>query len=118
MNKQTDLTTKLFYNLVEIQLKKNGLWMTDENKQEAAEEARCLFIAKDYSSEEATVEDVLKTKKEIIRKDFKLKISFQNGVLNINYMDGSDMESYRINSDDDIFEKIQSAVMASMNKED
>lgn len=96
--------------LIEDYLKNNGLWMSAEDREKAAQTAAHLYEHMDYSSMEAAAEDAAEFVGETIH-DFKLKVFYHAGKLTVDYCDGSDAEVHDAEPDADaISEVLQDAV--------
>ena len=116
-NEIMDYTTKRFLNLVEEELKEKGLWLPQEEKLQVASKAAYLFVAEDYSTEENAVHDVI-CSNDCKMKNFQLKITFTDGLLKIDYLDGSDVEVSQVNSSEEILNLVENAILETINNID
>ena len=112
-----DYTTEYFLRLVESYLKDKNLWLPKEQQIKAAKRATYLFTVEDYSTEENAVEDAVNANKSKL-KNFKLKISYKDGNLTINYLDGSDIESYEAESNEEIMDIVEDAIKTAVDFEE
>lgn len=112
-----DYTTEYFLRLVESYLKDKNLWLPKEQQIKAAKRATYLFTVEDYSKEENAVEDAVNANKSKL-KNFELKISYKDGNLTINYLDGSDIESYEAESNEEIMDIVEDAIKTAVDFEE
>lgn len=109
-----DYTTEYFLKLVESYLKDKNLWLPKEQQIKAAKHAAYLFTVEDYSTEENAVEDAVNANNSKL-KNFELKISYKDGNLTINYLDGSDMESFEAHSSEEIMDAVEDAIKTAVD---
>jgi hypothetical protein len=99
-------------NNVESMLKEKHKWLGESDRRQAANEAMHTFNDKDYDDEDSATLDVINTKE--CMSDFNLNVSFKGGKLfvdmAVDYLDGSNKETYDVDSVDDIMEKIQDVI--------
>lgn len=112
-----DCTTEYFLRLVESHLKDKNLWLPKEQQITVAKQAAYLFTVEDYSSEENAVEDAVNANKSKV-KNFELNISYKNGDLTINYLDGSDIESHEVESNEEIMDIVEDAIKTAADFEE
>ena len=51
-------------------------------------------------------------------KNFELNISYKNGDLTINYLDGSDIESHEVESNEEIMDIVEDAIKTAADFEE
>lgn len=112
-----DYTTEYFLRLVESYLKDKNLWLPREQQINVAKHAAYLFTVEDYSTENNAVEDAVKANESKLQ-NFELKISYKDGNLIINYLDGSDIESYEVESNEEIMDIVEEAVKTAADFEE
>lgn len=108
-----DIVLKRFLNMVEEELSKKETWLPEEERLRAAELALHLFVVEKYSTESAAVEDTV-AHADGKMKNFEMKLKFQEGKINVNYLDGTDIEIYAADSLDDVLEKISDVIEVTM----
>lgn len=115
---ELSIQNDIFLKLVEAELEKRNLWMESEDKMEAARKSMELFFAEDYSGEDGAVCEVLACMEERCKKkEFKLSVIFQNGKLSIDYLDGSDVEEFDIDTVYDLYGRVHEAVSTVLKTE-
>ena len=110
-----DIVHEKFKNEIRNWLLSHHCWLSEEKIDEAAKNARGLFVNEDYSSEESAVHDVLKKENPIF--NFDIRFSYKNGKLTINYMDGSDIEEHEIEDRDDLEMLVNDAIECVSTRE-
>lgn len=116
-NMVEEAVLKEFINMVEEELSAKEIWMAEDERVKTAHVALHLFTNEDYSTASAAVEDAVARADGKI-KNFEMKLTFREGELTVDYLDGADVEVKEVDSLDDILENVGDAIAAAVDPEE